>query len=91
MSLQFHNKAIAKPIGEPERAPVELLNVNEVADILGISPRTVYRLAQQGQMPRPVKLGTSLVRWHRDALDIWLDRGCPRTEKGGAIQLPQAA
>jgi len=90
MSLQFHNKAIAKPIGEPERAPVELLNVNEVADILGISPRTVYRLADQEQMPRPVRLG-ALVRWHRPTLHEWLDQGCPNPAKGGATTLKAAA
>ena len=41
-----------------------MLDVNQVAALLCCSARHVYRLADAGLMPRPIKLG-SLVRWPR--------------------------
>ena len=60
-----------------------LLDVEGVASLLNCSTRHLYRLADAGRMPRPVKLG-SLVRWNRDTLETWLAEGCPscRTGKG---------
>jgi len=66
--------------------PVEsaLLDVEQVAALLRCSTRTVYRLADAGKMPRPVKLG-SLVRWRRGEILDWIAEGCPavRAVKGG--------
>lgn len=54
----------------------ELLDVKAVAALLGgCSPRHVFRLADAGRMPRPVRLG-ALVRWQRAALTAWLQGGC---------------
>lgn len=54
---------------------IELLNVKQVAALLNCSQRHVYRLAESGQMPRPIKLG-QLVRWSRSTLDEWIVNGC---------------
>lgn len=73
----------------PEPRPsvcAELLDVKAVAALLGgCSIRHVYRLADAGRMPRPIKLGT-LVRWRRSELISWLDSGCQpiRSEKATA-------
>lgn len=74
----------AEGIGGPERAPAELLDVRQVAAVVNASPRTVYRLADAGKMPRPVRLG-SLVRWRADELRRWINDGCPsiRSARGG--------
>lgn len=62
---------------EPARlALAELLDVREVARLLGVSPRHVIRLASEGRMPRPIRLGRS-VRWSRREIISWLDAGCP--------------
>ena len=63
----------------------KLLDVQAVAEILGCSPRHVYRLSDAGRMPSPVKLG-SLVRWSAAAIREWIEGGCRpvRTVKGGA-------
>ncbi len=58
-----------------------LLNVRAVADLLDCSPRHVYRMADAGKMPRPLKLG-QLVRWKRrggptDSIEGWIAAGCP--------------
>ena len=64
--------------------PPTLLDVEAVARMLGCSPRHVYRLADAGRMPAPLKLG-ALVRWNRAAIEAWIEQGCPaiRKLKGG--------
>lgn len=68
----------------PTESPAKLLDVGAVAELLDCSTRHVYRLADSGRMPAPVKLGT-LVRWPRQAIEEWIAAGCPpvRTAKGG--------
>ncbi|WP_146405834.1 helix-turn-helix transcriptional regulator [Allorhodopirellula heiligendammensis] len=53
-----------------------LMSVDAVAAMLAISTRHVYRLADSGRMPRPVKLGGSN-RWDRDVVENWIREGCP--------------
>lgn len=52
--------------------PDGLLDVNAVAALLDISPRTVWRLRDAGHLPAPVKIG-ALIRWRRAALLRFLD------------------
>jgi excisionase family DNA binding protein len=61
----------------------QLLDVRAVAALLDCSARHVYRLADAGRMPPPVRLG-ALVRWRRQDLDAWLAGGCRpcRTARG---------
>ena len=78
MTLTKANAADGHTVGPEPRAGVsaELLDVKAVALLLGgCSPRHVYRLADAGQMPRPIRLG-SLVRWRRAELMSWLEGGC---------------
>jgi excisionase family DNA binding protein len=58
----------------------QLLDVLAVAEMLGCSPRHVYRLSDAGKMPAPVKLG-ALVRWSAVAIREWIDAGCPNCRK----------
>jgi excisionase family DNA binding protein len=59
----------------PNSAAV-LIDVREVAALLGCSARHVVRLEEAGSMPRALKLGR-LSRWNRDAVLKWLADGCP--------------
>lgn len=59
-----------------------MLTVQKVARLLGCSARTVYRLADSGRMPRPVKL-SALVRWSRQEIEQWVASGCPKVGKEG--------
>lgn len=61
----------------------ELLDVRAVAELLGCSTRHLYRLADAGLMPGPLRLG-NLVRWRRRRILAWLEEGCPAeaTRKG---------
>jgi excisionase family DNA binding protein len=61
----------------PADAPAaQLLDVRAVAALLDCSARHIYRLADAGRMPAPVRLG-SLVRWRRAELLDWIADGCP--------------
>jgi excisionase family DNA binding protein len=67
----------------PADAPAAaLLTVRAVAALLHCSPRHVYRLADAGLMPAPVRLG-HLVRWRRQDLDAWLAAGCKPCRTAG--------
>jgi excisionase family DNA binding protein len=74
-------------LSPPAVAPAALLDVQAVAKMLGCSARHVYRLADRGAMPRPVKLG-SLIRWRRSTGDAmtgvedWVNAGCPSCREG---------
>jgi excisionase family DNA binding protein len=66
----------------PEPTAVQLLDVRAVAALLDCSARHVYRLADAGRMPPPVRLG-ALVRWRRGDLDAWLADGCKPCRTAG--------
>ena len=53
----------------------KLLSVEQVAEMLNCSSRHVYRLADAGKMPAPLKIG-SLVRWSRASIESWIADGC---------------
>jgi predicted DNA-binding transcriptional regulator AlpA len=62
-----------------------LLDVQALAGLLGCSGRSVYRLADAGKIPAPLKLG-ALVRWRPGDIAAWIDGGCKpvrTTAKGG--------
>lgn len=63
---------------------IRLLDVQAVAKMLGVSSRHIYRLADSGRMPEPVKLGGA-VRWDLHGIIIWIEAGCPGSgTKGGS-------
>jgi len=49
------------------------LTSKEVARALGISERSVWRMAATGEIPSPVKIGRC-ARWRVAALEGWLER-----------------
>lgn len=56
-----------------------LLSADRLADLLGVSVRTLWRLRSAGRVPRPVHLGAS-VRWRADEITLWVAAGCPPLE-----------
>lgn len=55
-----------------ETNPKEYLSVRDVAELLGCTTRTIWRLAASGQFPRPVRLTPRLPRWRRADVDAHL-------------------
>lgn len=62
----------------PQDAEPLLLTAAQVAGLLQIGERTVWRLLSVGAIIAPVRIGGA-TRWRRDALQRWIDAGCPRT------------
>lgn len=62
-----------------DEVPVELamLTADEIARVVNCSPRTVHRLADDGVIPQPVRIG-GMLRWRRPDIEGWIERGCPR-------------
>lgn len=75
------------PIGESNgnhaTHDVRLIDVHAVAAMLSVSARMVYRLRDSGGMPKPLIIGR-LVRWRKEAIDEWIQAGCPRARPIGA-------
>lgn len=55
-------------------ADVAVVSVREVAELLGVNARTVWRMAQRGEIPAPIRLGERVVRWRLSDLREHLDR-----------------
>ena len=53
-----------------------LLSAENLAKMLDVSVRTLWRLRSSGKLPRPVKIGGS-VRWRADEVREWIAEGCP--------------
>ncbi len=76
---------LEKSAAEPAK---KLADVQAAAAIYDCSTRHVYRMADAGLIPRPLKLG-SLVRWRLRTGDPMtgvldhIEAGCPNCRKGG--------
>ena len=53
-----------------------LLTAEEVAAMLGVSERTLWRLLSAGKVPKPIRFGRN-TRWRAAEVAEWIDRGCP--------------
>ncbi len=74
--------ATERGVGAPP-APL-LISADEVAGMLDISTRTLWRLVSTRKIVAPVKFGGS-TRWRRADVEAWVASGCPtpgRAAKG---------
>jgi excisionase family DNA binding protein len=60
----------------------EILTLDEVATFLKAGKRTVYRLAQNGEIPA-FKLGGTW-RFRRSELDVWITEGINKNKQLGS-------
>ena len=75
----LHPAAVTPPATEGAQATDGkslLLRVSEVAQLLGISERSVWRMQSAGKLPAAVRLAGS-IRWRRVEIEAWVDAGCP--------------
>lgn len=52
------------------------LTADELAALLNVSKRTIWRMKILGAIPPSVRIGRS-VRWQRSTIMDWIARGCP--------------
>lgn len=68
-----------------------LLTVDQVAERIGVSPSTVYRMVKDGGFPRPATIGSATgdrrnqyKRWSAREVSEWIERLLAGREAGGA-------
>ena len=49
----------------------ELLTIDEVVEIVGVTKSTVYSWMEKNLLPKGAKLGPKLRRWRRDEIENW--------------------
>ena len=49
-----------------------LIDAPAFAELLSVSPATLYRMLSAGKIPAPLRLSRGCVRWHRDTVEGWL-------------------
>lgn len=59
---------------------VRLIAADQLAAMLDVSTRTVWRLLSTGRIVQPIRLGGS-VRWRLDEVREWIAKGCPEATK----------
>jgi len=58
-----------------------LLSQAELARLLNISSRTISRMNASGKIPKPVRVGRSVL-WRREEIERWIEVGCPIVADG---------
>jgi excisionase family DNA binding protein len=53
-------------------SPSQLLTVRDVAALLRIHPRSVWRMSASGQLPAPLALGAKTIRWRAADIEAYL-------------------
>lgn len=62
-------------VGVPAQA-TSLLSVEQVATMLSVSKRTVWRMLSAGQLVEPIYVRGN-TRWRHAEIQKWIDAGCP--------------
>jgi excisionase family DNA binding protein len=55
------------------------VSARELAEMLDVSLRQIWRLNSAGKLPKPIRLGGS-VRWNRQEIMGWFEAGCPNRQ-----------
>lgn len=53
-----------------------VISAEQLAELLEISERTLWRLVSSGKLLKPVRFGGN-TRWRFSEVMQWLDEGCP--------------
>ena len=69
----------------PASESLELLDAKAVAQIAGVTVRTVQQWCHDGVMPPPMRIGPRVVRFSSEVIRDWVRNGCPAvgSKKGG--------
>lgn len=59
---------------EPNRhpRPAPRITVDDLADALQVSKRTIYKWSSQGKLPDGTRLPNGMRLWHHPTIDEWL-------------------
>lgn len=59
------------------------IDVVEVARIIGVSRRTVFRMLDAGEIPQPIRLSKRTMFWLPEVIENWLKecQACAQNQK----------
>lgn len=57
----------------PQSNPHQLLKPDEVADLIGVSTRTLWNWEAAGRIPPPIRFNLKVVRWPAADIRLWID------------------
>ena len=63
----------------------QLLSAKELAKMLSLSKRQIFRLDSCGKIPAPIRIGGS-VRWSAAEISAWLATGAPDRKTWKALK-----
>jgi predicted DNA-binding transcriptional regulator AlpA len=72
-----------------DERPQLAISARELAEMLDLSLRQIWRLNASGKLPKPVRIGGS-VRWNRQEIVDWFEAGCPDCRTWQARKAGQA-
>ncbi|MFC1765587.1 helix-turn-helix transcriptional regulator [Planctomycetota bacterium] len=61
------------------------ISARQLAEMMGVSVRQIWRLNSSGKLPKPIRLGGS-VRWNREEILNWFEAQCPDLETWEAVK-----
>jgi len=64
-----------------------LISVSEVALMLNVSVRTIWRMESKGDLVSPTLRRGGVVRWRRDEVEHWINSGCPSRESNAGRRI----
>lgn len=64
---------------------MELLTDAEIATLIKVSRRQVWKLLAMGRLPEPIRIGRS-VRWKKTDIEAWIANGCRVESQGKAVR-----
>jgi excisionase family DNA binding protein len=53
---------------------VKLLSEQDLAELLGVSARTIRRMHADGRLPRGKRISERRVRWSQDVIERWFSK-----------------
>ncbi|MBU2851471.1 AlpA family phage regulatory protein [Acidithiobacillus ferrivorans] len=58
-------------LGHAQRESTMFYRIKELEALTGLPRSSIYRLAREGRMPKPVKLGLRAAGWRKKDIDDW--------------------
>jgi prophage regulatory protein len=53
--------------------PCRLLSAKQLAHLLSVHVISIWRMAKDGRLPAPIKIGSNTTRWRAADIAAWLD------------------
>jgi prophage regulatory protein len=61
------------PWKEEKGKLAQLKSVNQIAESIGVTPKTIWRWTAAGTFPKPIKLSGGSTRWRAEDVTAWME------------------